>query len=143
MDPQKIFNKAVEKGLVGADKSGILSPAEMLDFIFAPGFSTAESVSNISGRGVGMNVVKENIMKLDGLIEIDSVVGHGTTFRIQLPLTMAIVPALLVQVDKATYAIPLNNVVETLVISTEQIYHLDQELVNASFLPCHHVGNLL
>ena len=126
MDPQKIFNKAVEKGLSGADKSGILSPAEMLDFIFAPGFSTAESVSNISGRGVGMNVVKENIMKLDGLIEIDSVVGHGTTFRIQLPLTMAIVPALLVQVDKATYAIPLNNVVETLVISTEQIYHLDQ-----------------
>lgn len=126
MDPQKIFNKAVEKGLVSAEKTGILTPSEMLDFIFSAGFSTAESVSNISGRGVGMNVVKENIMKLDGLIEIDSVVGRGTTFRIQLPLTMAIVPALLVQVDHATYAIPLNNVIETLMISTEQIYHLDQ-----------------
>ena len=98
----------------------------MLDFIFAPGFSTAESVSNISGRGVGMNVVKENIIKLDGLIEIDSVVNEGTTFRIQLPLTMAIVPALLVNVAESTYAIPLNNVVETQVISSEEIYHLDQ-----------------
>lgn len=126
MDPQKIFNKAVEKGLATADKAGVLTPAEMLDFIFAPGFSTAESVSNISGRGVGMNVVKENIIKLDGLIEIDSVVGQGTVFRIQLPLTMAIVPALLVNVAEATYAIPLNNVVETLVVSSTDIYHMDQ-----------------
>ncbi len=126
MDPQKIFSKAVEKGLATADKAGVLTPAEMLDFIFAPGFSTAESVSNISGRGVGMNVVKENIIKLDGLIEIDSVVGQGTIFRIQLPLTMAIVPALLVNVAEATYAIPLNNVVETLVVSAADIYHMDQ-----------------
>ncbi len=126
MDPMKIFNKAVEKGLVPAEKANVLSPGEMLDFIFAPGFSTAEKVSSISGRGVGMNVVKENIMKLDGLIEIDSAVGQGTVFKIQLPLTMAIVPALMVSVANATYAIPLNNVGETLVVEPKDIYHMDQ-----------------
>ena len=129
MDPHRILKKAVEKGLVSAEKSTHLSESEMLDFIFAPGFSTAESVSNISGRGVGMNVVKENIMKLDGLIEIDSRMGEGSIFKIQLPLTMAIVPALLVTIKKTTYAIPLNNVVETLVIQPQEIYRIDQKEV--------------
>lgn len=129
MDPHKIFKKAVEKGLANPEDSMRLSEREMLDFIFAPGFSTAETISNISGRGVGMNVVKENIMKLDGLIEIDSRVGEGTTFRIQLPLTMAIVPALLVRVNSFMYAIPLNNVVETLVVHPEEIFNIDQKQV--------------
>lgn len=129
MDPHKIFKKAVEKGLASPEDSLRLSEAEMLDFIFAPGFSTAETISNISGRGVGMNVVKENIMKLDGLVEIDSRVGEGSTFRIQLPLTMAIVPALLVQLRESTYAIPLNNVVETLVVQPSEIYSIDQKQV--------------
>ncbi|MGV3524542.1 MAG: chemotaxis protein CheA [Candidatus Sericytochromatia bacterium] len=129
MDPQKILKKAIEKGLAEPEDLGRLSESEMLDFIFAPGFSTAETVSNISGRGVGMNVVKENILKLDGLIEIDSVVGAGTTFKIQLPLTMAIAPALLVGVAGTTYAIPLNNVVETLVIGEQDIYRMDQRYV--------------
>lgn len=129
MDPHKIFKKAVEKGLANPEDSLRLSESDMLDFIFAPGFSTAETISNISGRGVGMNVVKENIMKLDGLIEIDSRVGEGSTFRIQLPLTMAIVPALLVRVQSFTYAIPLNNVVETLVVHPEEIFNIDQKQV--------------
>ncbi|MBF2052724.1 MAG: chemotaxis protein CheA [Candidatus Sericytochromatia bacterium] len=129
MDPHKIFKKAVEKGLANPEDAQHMSENEMLDFIFAPGFSTAESISNISGRGVGMNVVKENILKLDGLIEIDSRVGEGSTFKIQLPLTMAIVPALLVNVGETTYAIPLNNVVETLVIAPEEIYAIDQKEV--------------
>lgn len=129
MDPHKIFKKAVEKGLASPEDAQHMSENEMLDFIFAPGFSTAESISNISGRGVGMNVVKENILKLDGLIEIDSRVGEGSTFKIQLPLTMAIVPALLVNVGEATYAIPLNNVVETLVIAPQDIYAIDQKEV--------------
>lgn len=129
MDPQKILKKAIEKGLAEPEDLGRLSESEMLDFIFAPGFSTAETVSNISGRGVGMNVVKENILKLDGLIEIDSVVGAGTTFKIQLPLTMAIAPALLVAVAGTTYAIPLNNVVETLVVGEQDIYRMDQRYV--------------
>ncbi|PIQ29115.1 chemotaxis protein CheA [bacterium (Candidatus Blackallbacteria) CG17_big_fil_post_rev_8_21_14_2_50_48_46] len=129
MDPHKIFKKAVEKGLANSEDSLRLSESEMLDFIFAPGFSTAETISNISGRGVGMNVVKENIMKLDGLIEIDSRVGEGSTFRIQLPLTMAIVPALLVKVQHFTYAIPLNNVVETLVVQPSEIFNIDQKQV--------------
>ncbi|MGE3728279.1 MAG: chemotaxis protein CheA [Candidatus Sericytochromatia bacterium] len=129
MDPHKIFKKAVEKGLASPEDSLRLSEIEMLDFIFAPGFSTAETISNISGRGVGMNVVKENIMKLDGLVEIDSRVGEGSTFRIQLPLTMAIVPALLVKLRDYTYAIPLNNVVETLVVQPSEIYSIDQKQV--------------
>lgn len=129
MDPQKIFKKAVEKGLAPAEDAQRLSPHEMLDFIFAPGFSTAETISNISGRGVGMNVVKENIMRLDGLIEIDSEVGRGSIFKIQLPLTMAIVPALLVTVNRYTYAIPLNNVVETLVIEPQEIYRMNHKEV--------------
>lgn len=129
MDPRRIFKKAVEKGLAIAEDEQRLSPSEMLDFIFAPGFSTADSVSNISGRGVGMNVVKENIMHLDGLIEIDSEVGRGSIFKIRLPLTMAIVPALLVKVQAYTYAIPLNNVVETMVVPTSEIYHMNNKEV--------------
>lgn len=129
MDPHKIFKKAVEKGIASPEDAQHLSEREMLDFIFAPGFSTAEQVSNISGRGVGMNVVKENIMRLDGLIEIDSQVNQGSTFKIQLPLTMAIVPALLVKSQHFTYAIPLNNVAETLVVGPQEIYRIDQKEV--------------
>ncbi len=146
MDPQKIFKKAVEKGLAAPEDVMRLSDAEMLDFIFAPGFSTAETVSNISGRGVGMNVVKENIMKLDGLIEIHSAVGEGSTFKIQLPLTMAIVPALLVSVQGVTYAIPLNNVVETLVVEDAEIFNVDQKQVihlRERFVPLATLGDIL
>lgn len=146
MDPHKIFKKAVEKGLANPDDVLRLSEREMLDFIFAPGFSTAETVSNISGRGVGMNVVKENILKLDGLIEIESVVNGGTTFKIQLPLTMAIVPALLVSVQGVMYAIPLNNVVETLVVGPDEIFHVDQKQVihlRERFVPLAHLSEIL
>ena len=146
MDPQKIFKKAVEKGLAAPEDVMRLSEAEMLDFIFAPGFSTAESVSNISGRGVGMNVVKENIMKLDGLVEITSLVNEGSTFKIQLPLTMAIVPALLVSVQGVTYAIPLNNVVETLVVGPHEIFSVDQKQVihlRERFVPLAHLADVL
>lgn len=129
MDPHMILRKAIEKKLVSPEDASRLSETEMLDFIFAPGFSTAESISNISGRGVGMNVVKENIQRLDGLIEIDSKVGVGTLFKIRLPLTMAIAPALLVRVADQTFALPLNNVIETLVISPEDIYTMDQRQV--------------
>jgi len=129
MDPHKILKKAIEKGLASPEDAQHLNENQMLDFIFAPGFSTAESISNISGRGVGMNVVKENIMKLDGLIEIDSRLNEGSIFKIQLPLTMAIVPALLVHAGRSTYAIPLNNVVETLVIEPQEIYSIDQKEV--------------
>jgi two-component system chemotaxis sensor kinase CheA len=129
MDPHMILRKAIEKKLVSPEDASRLSETEMLDFIFAPGFSTAESISNISGRGVGMNVVKENIQRLDGLIEIDSKVGMGTLFKIRLPLTMAIAPALLVRVAEQTFALPLNNVIETLVISPEDIYTMDQRQV--------------
>ena len=146
MDPQKIFKKAVEKGLAAPDDVMRLSDSEMLDFIFAPGFSTAETVSNISGRGVGMNVVKENINKLDGLIEITSVVNEGSKFKIQLPLTMAIVPALLVSVQHVTYAIPLNNVVETLVVGPQEIFNVDQKQVihlREKFVPLAHLEDIL
>ena len=146
MDPQKIFKKAVEKGLANPEDVMRLSERDMLDFIFAPGFSTAEAVSNISGRGVGMNVVKENISKLDGLIEIDSVINGGSTFKIQLPLTMAIAPALLVSVQNTTYAIPLNNVVETLVVSPREIFHVDQKQVihlRERFVPLAYLSEIL
>lgn len=113
IDPESIRSHAVTKGLLTPDAAKRLSDSEAIDLIFAAGFSTAQSITDISGRGVGMDVVRKNIEKLNGTIEIETRVGQGTEFRIKLPLTLAIIRALLVEVDREVFAIPLASVTET------------------------------
>jgi two-component system, chemotaxis family, sensor kinase CheA len=113
IDSAKVLRKAIEKGLVTAERAANLSSKEILDFIFLPGFSTVEKATNISGRGVGMDVVRSNLKKMNGTIELDSKPGQGTIVQLQLPLTLAILPVLLVQVGEETYALPLRAIIET------------------------------
>jgi two-component system, chemotaxis family, sensor kinase CheA len=120
--PERIGRKAVEKGLVTAERLRLLSPREVLDFIFLPGFSTAEKTSDLSGRGVGMDVVRSNLKKLNGSVEIDSHPGTGTTVLLRLPLTLAILPVLLVQVAEEIYALPLRSVVETAQVNLQHVH---------------------
>ena len=121
LDEQKIFDRAVERGLVEA---GDRPPAErILDLIFHPGFSTAEKISDISGRGVGLDVVRRNIRELGGHIEVTSKHGIGTTFTIRLPLTLAILDGQLVQIGRQTFIVPLVSIAETL--------EMEEELVSA------------
>lgn len=108
IDTQKIRQKAISKGLIVPE--AILSDKEILDLIFIPGFSTAEKVTEVSGRGVGMDVVRKRISSVRGEVEIDSEVGKGTTITIKLPLTLSIVDALLVKIDTTNYLIPLSSV---------------------------------
>jgi len=106
----KIRQKAIDKGLI--DATATLSDHEIINLIFEAGFSTAEQVTNLSGRGVGMDVVRRNIQSLRGSIEVDTVDGEGSTFTIRLPLTLAIIDGFLTGVGKASYVIPLDSVVE-------------------------------
>lgn len=121
IDPEKIKAAAVRKGLVSADAARRMSDREAINLIFAPGFSTAERVSEVSGRGVGMDVVRTNIERLSGSIEIETAVGVGTTFRLKLPLTLAIIKALLVNVGANIYCLPLSSVTETLHTHRSQV----------------------
>ena len=112
IDPDKMRSIAVERGIHTREEAELISDAEARAIIFAPGFSTAAQVSDVSGRGVGMDVVKTNIAKLGGKIDIDSEVGMGSILRIRLPLTLAIIPSLIVKVADQRYAIPQVNLVE-------------------------------
>lgn len=112
IDPQKILGKAIQKGIVSAEQGAKMSTRQILNIVFMPGFSTAEQVTNISGRGVGMDVVKSNIEKNGGTVDVISNVGEGTTFKLKIPLTLAIVPALVIQDKNETFAIPQINLVE-------------------------------
>jgi len=125
IDPDRVARKAVEKGLVSAERVGSLSQREILDFIFLPGFSTAEKTSDLSGRGVGMDVVRSNLKKLNGTIDLDSKLGVGTTVLLKLPLTLAILPVLLVRVAEETYALPLRTVLETASIQLGEIHSIE------------------
>jgi len=122
IDPEFIKEKAVAKGLITGEKSKELSKTEAYNLIFLPGFSTAEKVTNVSGRGVGLDVVKTNVTKLRGIISIDSVVGKGTKFIIKLPLTLAIIPGMIVKVNSETVVIPLNSVIEALRVNLNDIH---------------------
>ncbi|MGY1823412.1 chemotaxis protein CheA [Geodermatophilus sp. SYSU D00079] len=119
IDPAKVGAKAVERGLISADALSRTSPADILQMIFLPGFSTASAVTNVSGRGVGMDVVKTNIESIGGTIEVESVPGEGTVCRLRIPLTLAIVPALTVECAGDRYAIPQ--------ISLQELVSLDAE----------------
>ncbi|MBZ5679437.1 MAG: chemotaxis protein CheA [Acidobacteriia bacterium] len=125
IDAQKIRSKAIELGMVTAEEAARLTEAETLDFIFRPGFSTAEQVTEVSGRGVGMDVVQSVLHRLKATISVDTRPGQGTTFRLKLPLTLAIIKALLFWVEQRLYAIPLNAVVEISRTSESEVHQVD------------------
>ena len=122
IDTDRVGRKAIEKGLITEDQLLAMSQREMFDLIFLPGFSTKDMASDLSGRGVGMDVVKTNIKKLNGLIEIKSEKGLGSEFILRLPLTLAIIQSLLVEVEGEVYSIPLSSVLETLRVDQRQFH---------------------
>lgn len=129
MDPQKLKLKAVEKGVITREQAATMSKREAFQLIFQPGFSTAAVVSSVSGRGVGMDVVRTNISKLKGVIEVESEIGVGSVFVIKLPLTLAIIQGLLVGVENEVYAIPLGSVVEVVDVERSVISTLNRREV--------------
>ncbi|HZQ24115.1 MAG TPA: chemotaxis protein CheA [Terriglobales bacterium] len=125
IDAQKIRAKAIERGQLTGEEAGRLTEAEILDFIFRPGFSTAEEVTEISGRGVGMDVVQSVLQRLKGSVQLETRPGQGTSFRLKLPLTLAIIKALLFRVEERLYAIPLNAVVEIARSTESEVHQVD------------------
>lgn len=117
---EKLVNKALEKGIITPDKVSTLSDREIINLIFAPGFSTAAQVTNVSGRGVGMDVVKTNIEKIGGTVDIQSVQGQGTSIKLRIPLTLAIVPAIIVRCGADHFAIPQLKLVELVRVEPNQ-----------------------
>jgi two-component system chemotaxis sensor kinase CheA len=122
MDAEQIKQKAIEKGLLAESQSREMSISDMLNLIFIPGFSTKREITNVSGRGVGMDVVKTNIAKLKGVVEIASEVGKGTIITLKVPLTLAIIQGLLMKVVDEIFAVPLSAVLEIIRIEPDEIY---------------------
>ncbi len=133
LDAEKIRRKAVERGIVPAEKAPRLTEQEVQRLIFLPGFSTAEKITNISGRGVGMDVVRSNIERIGGTVDVSSKFGFGTSFIIKIPLTLAIIPALVVAANGNRYAIPQVNLLELVRIDGEQITKNLEEIHGATF----------
>lgn len=122
----RIKDKAVSKGLITAEQAGLLHDREVMQLIFRPGFSTAQNVTNISGRGVGMDVVRTNIERVGGQIDVQTEAGNGTTFRIKMPLTLAIIPALIVHSASDRFAIPQVNLLELVRLENHMLHdHLE------------------
>jgi two-component system chemotaxis sensor kinase CheA len=145
IDRARVRAKAVERGIVAPDAN--LSEEDIDNLIFAPGFSTAEKVSNISGRGVGMDVVRRNVQALGGRIGVSSRFGSGTSFTLSLPLTLAVLDGMIVKVGDQTFVIPLGNIVESLRAQAEQLSYLSDDAaildVRGSQLPVLRIGALL
>jgi len=145
LDPDMLKNKSLEKGIITEKEADNMSDKEAFSLIFKPGFSTAAQVTNVSGRGVGMDVVKTNIEKLNGIIDIDSEKGKGTSIKLKIPLTLAIIQALLVGVQEENYAIPLASVLETVRISKDEIYTVEGRSVmrlRDEVLSLVHIGDI-
>ena len=124
IDPDRVSRKALEKGLITEEQLAVMGNREILDLLFLPGFSTKEQATDLSGRGVGMDVVRTNIRKLNGIIEIKNDLGHGSEFILKLPLTLAIIQSLLVEVEREVYSIPLASVVETMRVNQDDFHHV-------------------
>ena len=122
IDPERVSRKALEKGLITEEQLAAMGAREILDLLFLPGFSTKEQATDLSGRGVGMDVVRTNIRKLNGIIEIKNDQGQGSEFILKLPLTLAIIQSLLVEVEREVYSIPLASVVETLRVDQREFH---------------------
>ena len=125
MDPEVLRAVAVRKGVMDKASADRLSDADALNLIFAPGFSTNTEITDISGRGVGMDVVKTNISKLNGSVRVLSTLGEGTTIEIKVPLTLAILPTLMISVSKRTFALPLTSVSEIFYLSLDSMRNVD------------------
>jgi len=125
IDPERVARKAVEKGLVSSERVRSLSKKEILEFIFLPGFSTREIANDVSGRGVGMDVVNTNVKAMNGTIELDSTISHGTCVTLRLPLTLAILPVLFAKVGDEVYGLPMRTVVESLRVQSDQIHTVE------------------
>ncbi|MBN8191442.1 chemotaxis protein CheA [Bacillus sp. NTK074B] len=121
INKERVLNKAIQKGIVSEETAKTLSDRQIYELILASGFSTAEQISDISGRGVGLDVVKATIESLGGSITIDSTAGHGSLFSIQLPLTLSIISVMLVEIESEKYAIPLSSIIETAIVKKEEI----------------------
>lgn len=126
---EKILNKAISKGIINEQTAAGLTDKQVYELIFASGFSTAEKISDISGRGVGLDVVKNTIESLGGSVSIDSKEGEGSIFSIQLPLTLSIISVMLVEIKKEKYAIPLSSIIETAIVKREEIFNAHNQKV--------------
>lgn len=146
MNAEKLRAKAVEKGLITSDQANALDERQSFDLVMLPGFSTKDVISDVSGRGVGMDVVKTNIEKLKGSIEIRSAIGTGSTFLISLPLTLAILPVLLVQLSGQPFAVPLSLVREIIPIRPDEVQEVGGRatmVVRSEVLPIYPLSHLL
>jgi two-component system chemotaxis sensor kinase CheA len=145
MDASKLKEMAIEKGILTPEAAARMSDRDALEIIMAPGFSTASVVSDVSGRGVGMDIVRSQIEQINGTVEIDTVPGQGTTFLIKLPLTLAIIRALMVALGEQVYSFPLTNVQETLSIRREEIKmirHNEVIVVRGRVLPLVRISDI-
>jgi len=143
---ERVKNKAVAKGIITAKEAEEMTAEQAVDLLFSPGFSTAENITDVSGRGVGLDVVKSKIESLNGEIQVDSKPGQGTKFVVKLPLTLAIIQALMVAVRDEIYAIPLSTVNETTMLSSEDIRLIqNQEVIvlRGNVLPLYRLDSLL
>ncbi len=146
MRPDNLRRKAVEKGLIDTEAANALDDKQSLNLIFLPGFSTMDVISDVSGRGVGMDVVRTNIQKLNGRIDINSIIGHGTTITISLPLTLAILPVLVVRLGEQPFAVPLSMVREIIQIHPEEIQRVSGRatmVVRDEVLPVRSLASLI
>ena len=145
LDADVLKAKALDKKLISEKEADTMSDKEAFSLIMRPGFSTAAAVTNVSGRGVGMDVVKTNIEKVNGIIDIESEKGHGSSIKLKIPLTLAIIQALLVGVQEEHYAIPLSSVLETVRISKDEIYTVEGRSVmrlRDDVLSLVHIGDI-
>jgi two-component system chemotaxis sensor kinase CheA len=146
IDPVRIMQKALDKGFISSDEASQMSDKQIISLIFHSGMSTAEQVTELSGRGVGMDIVRSHIEKLNGLVEIDTRKGEGTVFTLKLPLTLAIIRSLLIQLEHRTIAIPLVNVIEIFRLQEQEIQTLHgQEVcaIRGEILPLIRLDRLL
>ncbi len=143
IDPEKVRQRALSQGLLKAEQATRLTEDETLDLILKPGFSTAEEITELSGRGVGLDVVQSVLARLKGTVQIETTLGQGTTFRLRLPLTLAIIRALLFRVEQRLYALPLNAVAEiarTFEEAIHQVEHYDVLQLRNAVLPLLRLG---
>jgi len=145
MDWVRIREVGLRRGAITPEEASSMTPSEAVNMIFAPGFSTRETANEVSGRGVGMDVVKTNIAKLSGMIDVTTDVGRGTRFSITLPVTLAIIQALVIQSAGHTFCIPLNSVLESIMVETREISTIEGHeviILNKKTLPLLHLSRL-
>ncbi|HEY9059847.1 MAG TPA: chemotaxis protein CheA [Pseudobacteroides sp.] len=146
IDLERVKKKAIDKGFVNKDAAKNLSQKDIIDFLFKPSFSTTDKITDLSGRGVGLDVVKTKIETLGGMVEVDTEAGRGSKFIIRLPLTLAIIQALLVQINNEKYALPLNTIREIIKVKPEDIKQVQKQeiiLLRNTIVPIIRIGDCL